>query len=68
MHLYIHIPFCHRICPYCSFYKHTPGKTDMKRFIDALLKEASLRLPGCPPVTTIYFGGGTPSMLSSGRR
>lgn len=65
MHLYIHIPFCHRICPYCSFYKHTPGKTDMKRFIDALLKEASLRLPGCPPVTTIYFGGGTPSMLSS---
>lgn len=65
MHLYIHIPFCHRICPYCSFYKHTPGNTDMKRFIDALLKEASMRLPGHPPVTTVYFGGGTPSMLSS---
>lgn len=66
IHLYLHIPFCHRICPYCSFYKHTPGNTDMARFVDALLAEAgdrSSRLP-IPGLETVYLGGGTPSMLS----
>ncbi len=65
MHLYVHIPFCHRICPYCSFYKHTPGNTDMRGFIDALSAEARHRAPQLlEPVTTLYLGGGTPSMLS----
>ncbi|MFT6381331.1 MAG: oxygen-independent coproporphyrinogen-3 oxidase, partial [Akkermansiaceae bacterium] len=65
MHLYLHIPFCHRICPYCSFYKHTPGKTDLGAFVDALLTEASFTAQkNLPPLQTIYFGGGTPSMLS----
>lgn len=69
MHLYVHIPFCHRICPYCAFYKHTPGATDMKLFIRALAREAESRAtvlrqskPG--ETATLYFGGGTPSMLS----
>lgn len=68
MLLYLHIPFCHRICPYCSFYKHTPGSTPIGAFIGALGMEAAHRneshsmfdLP-----TSIYLGGGTPSMLSS---
>ncbi len=60
-HLYVHIPFCHRICPYCSFHKHTPGGTDMVRFVDALLKECEGR--AWQP-RTIFFGGGTPTMLS----
>jgi len=60
-HLYVHIPFCHRICPYCSFHKHTPGSTDMTAFVDALLKEMEGR-PLKPK--TIFFGGGTPTMLS----
>lgn len=60
-HLYVHIPFCHRICPYCSFHKHTPGGTDMTAFVDAVLKEAENR--GWRP-RTIFFGGGTPTMLS----
>lgn len=65
MHLYIHIPFCHRICPYCSFYKHTPANTDMKGFVDALLIETRTRHQLAPfTPSTIYFGGGTPSMLS----
>jgi len=65
VHLYLHIPFCHRICPYCSFYKHTPGKTDLGAFVEALLTEARFAAQkNLPPLKTIYFGGGTPSMLS----
>lgn len=60
-HLYVHIPFCHRICPYCSFHKHTPGGTDMTAFVDALLNEMA-KQPLKP--RTIFFGGGTPTMLS----
>ena len=62
--LYIHLPFCHRICPYCAFYKHTPGATDMRAFVRALIREAELRLPPHYTPRTIYCGGGTPSMLS----
>jgi len=64
-HGYLHIPFCHRICPYCSFYKHTPGATDMQAFVKALLTEAELRsrLHPCQ-WETLYFGGGTPTALS----
>jgi oxygen-independent coproporphyrinogen-3 oxidase len=60
--LYLHIPFCHRVCPYCSFYKHTPGNTSIGSFVDALATEAKSRLTVQP--RTIYLGGGTPSMLS----
>lgn len=62
MLLYLHIPFCHRVCPYCSFYKHTPGSTPIGAFVDALAVEARQRVTA--PVRTIYLGGGTPSMLS----
>lgn len=65
MLLYLHIPFCHRICPYCSFYKHTPGNTALSDFIDAILTEASERLPRLAQAPrTMFVGGGTPSMLS----
>ena len=68
MLLYLHIPFCHRICPYCSFYKHTPGGTPIGEFIGALGAEAIWRR-GLQPLSrnpsSIYLGGGTPSMLSS---
>ena len=68
MIVYVHIPFCHRVCPYCSFYKHTPGDTDQRAFIQAILREAeavasSLNLGA---ITSLYLGGGTPSMLSPG--
>ncbi|MGA0899708.1 MAG: radical SAM family heme chaperone HemW [Luteolibacter sp.] len=64
MLLYLHIPFCHRVCPYCSFYKHTPGRTPIGEFIDALGEEARRRITRQP--RTLYLGGGTPSMLSPG--
>jgi oxygen-independent coproporphyrinogen-3 oxidase len=60
--LYLHIPFCHRVCPYCSFYKHTPGATPIGAFVDAVVEEARRRIDR--PVRTMYLGGGTPSMLS----
>lgn len=66
MHLYVHIPFCHHICPYCGFYKHKPGKLANAEFVDAILAEAEKRKPqDTQPLKTIFFGGGTPSLLSS---
>ena len=64
MHLYVHIPFCLRICPYCAFYKHMLGRTDLNGFVRAIAQEAKLRLPEGYRPQTIYFGGGTPSLLS----
>ena len=64
MHLYVHIPFCLRICPYCAFYKHMLGRTDLEGFVRAVAAEARLRLPQGYAPETIYFGGGTPSLLS----
>ncbi|TNF47107.1 radical SAM family heme chaperone HemW, partial [bacterium] len=64
--LYIHVPFCRSLCPYCHFYRIPPRPGDEERYLKALLIEAStlgLEAPG--PVRTIYFGGGTPSLLSS---
>ncbi|MEX2580032.1 MAG: radical SAM family heme chaperone HemW [Verrucomicrobiales bacterium] len=65
MHLYVHIPFCHHICPYCGFYKHKPGTMANGEFVEAILTEAKYRAPDLPPLRTIYFGGGTPSLLGA---
>ncbi len=64
--IYIHIPFCKQKCHYCNFYSLASVKyRDI--FVDILLKEIALQkdyLAG-EEVETIYFGGGTPSLLSS---
>jgi len=61
LHLYLHIPFCHHICPYCGFYKHKPG-----RLANAEFAETKKRSDGKPLVPeTVYFGGGTPTLLSA---
>lgn len=62
-HLYLHIPFCHRICPYCSFYKHQHGSTDLAAFVEAVIAEARLHADEVA-LETVYFGGGTPTALS----
>jgi oxygen-independent coproporphyrinogen III oxidase len=65
-HLYIHIPFCHHICPYCAFYKHRPGSLANAAFINAILAEAQIRARETDiSLKTIYLGGGTPSALSA---
>jgi oxygen-independent coproporphyrinogen-3 oxidase len=63
--IYIHIPFCKKLCFYCDFY-HIVSVKDSSSFIDALLRETSLRKDYLKneTVTTIYFGGGTPSVFS----
>jgi oxygen-independent coproporphyrinogen-3 oxidase len=66
-HLYFHIPFCPRLCPYCSFYVETSMRTKNRAFLDALLAEVRVHAAAhTVEPETIYFGGGTPSMLSIG--
>lgn len=62
-HLYIHIPFCPNICPYCAFYKESAGRERVETFLDALLRETGAWADQLLP-RTIFFGGGTPSALS----
>jgi len=63
--IYLHIPLCKKLCFYCDFY-HIISTGDNTLLIDALVKEAALRKDyiGNDTVSTIYFGGGTPSVLS----
>jgi oxygen-independent coproporphyrinogen-3 oxidase len=63
--IYIHIPFCKKLCFYCDFY-HVISSDDNHAFVDALLKESLMRQDylGTETVSTIYFGGGTPSVFS----
>ena len=62
-HLYIHIPFCPNICPYCAFYKESAGRERVETFLEALLRETEAWKERIRP-RTIFFGGGTPSSLS----
>lgn len=65
MHLYFHIPFCKQACHYCDFHFSTSQK-NRTAIVQAMLKELELRkgeLPG-KELQSVYFGGGTPSVLS----
>lgn len=63
--IYIHIPFCHRKCTYCAFYSLGNQAADIQYcYVDALLHEMQQRrAEQNHPIRTVYFGGGTPSML-----
>lgn len=62
--IYIHIPYCRQACSYCDFYFSTNLSTKNK-LVDALLQEIVLRRHETTAnIGTIYFGGGTPSLLS----
>jgi oxygen-independent coproporphyrinogen III oxidase len=64
MHLYVHIPFCPKVCPYCSFYKEASDRNKTRCFLDAVLAEADRHACQLTP-QTIFFGGGTPTALST---
>ena len=61
-HLYVHVPFCRLVCAYCDFVTVGGRAHDIPRYVDALVAELSLR-PAAGQLRTVYFGGGTPSML-----
>ena len=72
--LYVHFPFCSAICPYCDFYVLTGDPGRRRQFVRSLLQEIEIcgeeTWPGfveespAQPFDTIYFGGGTPSILA----
>jgi oxygen-independent coproporphyrinogen-3 oxidase len=61
-HLYVHVPFCAAKCNYCAFYSEAGSAGKMEDYVDALLLELDRCAAELVP-KTIFFGGGTPSLL-----
>ena len=65
-HIYVHVPFCARVCPYCAFYKELLDRSQTPRFCEALLGELRQETKDRHLIpSTIYFGGGTPTALTT---
>ena len=65
--LYVHIPFCERICAFCPYCKTLYSKDALDSYVDALIREihmAGAMCEGKKKVTSLYFGGGTPAFAS----
>ena len=65
--LYVHIPFCHQICPFCSFAVRKNRPSAHREYLEAVLLETRRRAQGITisDLESLYIGGGTPSVLSS---
>ena len=63
--IYVHVPFCHRKCTYCAFFSKVESERwTVESYVDALLEEMERRKgEQAHPIQTVYFGGGTPSLL-----
>ncbi|MFP3942730.1 MAG: radical SAM family heme chaperone HemW [Alphaproteobacteria bacterium] len=63
--IYVHWPFCQAKCPYCDFNSHVRNRVDHARWRNALTRELEHMavLGGKEPVTSVFFGGGTPSLM-----
>ena len=66
--IYVHWPFCAAKCPYCDFNSHVRAKIEESAWIDGIVREleytAGLQGEDRPVVSTVFFGGGTPSLMS----
>ena len=65
--LYVHIPFCQRLCSFCPYCKEVYSPQRCDRYLDALLREIHLvggQYPRKKRVTSLYFGGGTPALAA----
>lgn len=66
--LYVHLPWCESKCPYCDFNSHPlRGELPESRYLDALLRDLELHLPEVwgRSLTSVFIGGGTPSLFSA---
>ena len=65
--IYVHIPFCKKRCTYCDFHFSTTFSTYREKLIQAICRELSLRSSELTnvPIQSLYFGGGTPSLLTA---
>lgn len=65
--LYVHYPWCVQKCPYCDFNSHTLNQNQEARYLDALVRQLEQTLPRIwgRPIRSIFFGGGTPSLMSA---
>ncbi|MGA0241429.1 MAG: radical SAM family heme chaperone HemW [Candidatus Marinamargulisbacteria bacterium] len=63
--LYIHVPFCIKLCPYCAFYKMPMDRDTAHTFVTSIQQEMAQysHRYGRLPVDTVFFGGGTPNVL-----
>lgn len=61
--LYVHVPFCSKICGYCDFSTVAAAPRLFAEYVDLVLREAELRMGSGEEFRTVYFGGGTPSVL-----
>jgi oxygen-independent coproporphyrinogen-3 oxidase len=64
--LYIHVPFCAQKCAYCAFYSEASSGELVNRYVAALIREMEMVASDLKP-KTIFFGGGTPSLLNLGQ-
>lgn len=66
LYLYIHYPFCLSKCPYCDFNSHTKNNIEEQKFLNGYLREMEFfaQRIGKRRIKTIFFGGGTPSLMS----
>lgn len=65
--LYIHIPFCKSKCPYCDFFSVKVNEEEMNKYTDSVIENIKKYRNDDILVDTIYFGGGTPSVLGTER-
>lgn len=63
--IYVHVPFCARVCPYCDFAVVAGAPAPRAQYLRAVLREIAELRPIAPSFDTLYFGGGTPSWLSA---
>src|SRR6266550_7230114 len=61
--LYVHVPFCAHKCAYCAFYSEAAGGETVNRYVASLVLEME-RVAGDLKPGTVFFGGGTPSLLN----
>lgn len=65
--IYIHVPFCGKKCSYCDFYSVGWSKETAEGYVRAVLRNIRHYTDSSRTVDTVYFGGGTPSLLSGGQ-